>query len=200
MSQPGFAAYKTYLAVKSHFTSNYDFFKYQGKIVAKETSFNQRKDRFFFEKIERLHRKELVEFFVSNLILDEKAWIGSLVSDESENNFINWKRRFESLKYEFRVDVSKIVTYMEEENIVFDELFFSGENDHPHIFKLLMGNTISLETFIIMDKVLNFIAKINKNLLDDPIWSSYNRKIRKYSSFIEIESDEYKKILRNAFL
>ena len=60
----GFDAYKTYLAIKQHFTSGYDYFKYNGKVKAKIESFLKRKDKFFFRKLQKRYDKdELVEFF-----------------------------------------------------------------------------------------------------------------------------------------
>ena len=41
----GFKAYKLYLAVKNHFTTSYDYFKYNGKVNAKEDSFLKRRDK-----------------------------------------------------------------------------------------------------------------------------------------------------------
>ena len=46
-----FETYQTYLSMKSHFTNpKYDFFKYAGKSRATVTSFNKRKDKYWFEK------------------------------------------------------------------------------------------------------------------------------------------------------
>ena len=46
----GFEVYKMYLALKQHFTkSDYDYFKYEGKVRANENSFEQRRDRYFFK-------------------------------------------------------------------------------------------------------------------------------------------------------
>ena len=41
-----FEAYKHYLALKLHFSSDYDYFKYNGKTNATQQSFEKRKDRF----------------------------------------------------------------------------------------------------------------------------------------------------------
>ena len=48
-----FECYKTYVAMKQHFTKDkYDYFKYGGKSRASATSFKSRKDRLFFRKNE----------------------------------------------------------------------------------------------------------------------------------------------------
>ena len=49
-----FDAYKTYLALKNHFSKpNYDYFKYAGKSRTSIASFEKRKDKYWFEKISR---------------------------------------------------------------------------------------------------------------------------------------------------
>ena len=49
-----FEVYKTYLALKNHFTqAKYDYNKYCGKVRASLNSFYKRKDRFWFEKLSR---------------------------------------------------------------------------------------------------------------------------------------------------
>ena len=46
-----FETYQSYLSMKNHFTNRkYDFFRYGGKSSATVTSFNKRKDKYWFEK------------------------------------------------------------------------------------------------------------------------------------------------------
>jgi len=47
----GFDVYKTYLAIKNHFTTDYDYVKYGGKVTAKLETFTKRSDRYFFHKL-----------------------------------------------------------------------------------------------------------------------------------------------------
>ena len=47
----GFDVFKVYLAVKLHFTSNYDYFEYDGKVNCKLETFTKRNDRYFFHKL-----------------------------------------------------------------------------------------------------------------------------------------------------
>ena len=83
-----FDVYKIYLALKLHFTSEYDYIKYNGKVNATLTSYNKRKDHFFFKKLSRIYNKEQVEhFFVSNYIENEKMWIGDSFSPECMSTY-----------------------------------------------------------------------------------------------------------------
>ena len=200
MSYPGFNAYKTYLALKSHFTSDYDYFKYHGKMKVKEETFLKRRDKFFFEKIERRYKKELVPFFVSNLIKEDNAWSGSLATDQAEQTFNEWKKKTQSLRYVFKEDMGKVLTLMDHNDLQFDELFECGDGQHPIIFKLLIAEEINIESFVILDQVLSFAKRINKKLLDDYIWTEYYKKVMKYSRFIDVNKDEYRMVLRDIFV
>jgi|TARA_S200002703_G_scaffold144303_2_gene137901 hypothetical protein len=200
MSYPGFNAYKIYLALKSHFTSDYDYFKYHGKMRVKEESFLKRRDKFFFEKIERRYKKELVPFFVSNLIKEDNAWSGSLATDQAEQTFNEWKKKTQSLRYVFKEDMGKIRALMDHNDLQFDELFDCGDGQHPAILKLLISEDISIESFVILDQVLSFAKRINRILLDDFTWIVYYKKVIKYSRFIEVDKKEYRMILKDIFV
>ena len=70
----GLEAYASYLAVRNHFKSNYDYFKYNGKIKVNEDKFRTRRDNYMFEKMARIMNKEkFVEYLVSNFISEQIA-------------------------------------------------------------------------------------------------------------------------------
>ena len=48
-----FESYKTFLAVKSHFTTSYDYIKYNGKVNATQSSFEVRKDKYQYYKLSK---------------------------------------------------------------------------------------------------------------------------------------------------
>jgi hypothetical protein len=128
----GFDAYKTYLALKQHFTSSYDYFKYNGKVKAKIESFLKRKDKFFFRKLQKKYSKdELVEFFVSNFIINGDNWIGSLVSQESEDNYATWRKTKESITYNYSNELSWMRDYCTENDISCNQLVLVEDGNHP---------------------------------------------------------------------
>ena len=105
----GFEVYKMYLALKLHFTSDtYDYFQYGGTAKASQKSFDNRKDKFFFVKLSRKFKSlELRDFFVSNLIAEDKVYPATLVR-EGAKNYSEWIKRKESLSYQFREDVGTL--------------------------------------------------------------------------------------------
>ena len=44
----GFDVFRVYMAVKLHFTTDYNYFDYDGKVNIKLDTFTKRNDRYFF--------------------------------------------------------------------------------------------------------------------------------------------------------
>lgn len=193
-----FDVYKTYLALKNHFTKDsYDYHKYCGKSRATLQSFYKRKDRYWFEKLSRQKSdQEVINFFVSNFVScddPQSLWIGEIIR-EGENRYTDWVKKKQSLSYHFKEQVSNIFNKNN-----FDEMFFVEGSSHPQILKQHLQNNISLETFIILDKIFGFVKVFDKKL-NDPVWKFVSARIKKYSSFLNIDIFKYKKILKECVL
>lgn len=189
-----FDAYKTYLALKNHFSKpKYDYFKYAGKSRASADSFNKRKDKYWFERISRQKNdEEIKNFFLSNFVaLDnpQAVWIGQLMR-EGEDAYQQWVKRQQSLKYLFTQESQDMLS---EGNL--DEVL-DASKQHPVILKKFLSGKISIETLVIWDKIFLFRNNFDKKLLD-PVWEIVSLKIQKYSPFLNIDIQDYKKILRN---
>jgi len=190
-------AYRCYLALKNHFTKDhYDYIKYHGKTRATNKAFYKRRDRFWFEKFARQKSdKEVEEFFVSNFVYSTDPgtmWIGEMIK-EGENRYIDWKKKIQSLSYIFKEDVNSLF----EENTL-NEVFDCSKG-HPPILKSYLGGNTSLETLVICDKILGYRENFDKKL-NDPVWETVSRKIKKYDPFINIDVPNYKKILQKVIL
>ena len=147
--------YKTYLALKNHFTKDtYDFHKYNGKTRSSLQSFYKRKDRFFFEKMSRQKTDdEILEFFVANFAScsdPQSLWIGEIIK-EGEKSYKDWKKRNQSLSYVFKEELNSLF----DEN-KFEDLFKINGSSHPKILKEYLKNNISLETMVLLDKMFGY--------------------------------------------
>jgi hypothetical protein len=193
MTVTPFETYQHYLSLKNHFTNpKYDFFKYGAKTRASITSFNKRKDKYWFEKTSRKYSdKEVVDFLVSNFTATDNPqnlWIGEIINS-GERNYYDWIRRQQSLTYLFKEQSNELLS----ENKL--ESLFNCTKGHPLILKKYLSGTVSLETLTIFDKIFHFSKNFDKNL-DDPVWETVSLKIKKYSPFLNIDMFNYKKILR----
>jgi hypothetical protein len=178
-----FEAYKDYVALKNHFTKpSYDYLKYNGKTGVKHSSFVNRKDKIFFEKLAK--RPDYHDFLIANLSENPKLWIRDLAySEEADKVFVSWKKRQQSLTYNFKREFWKI----------FDEPKLEGY--HPAALRLYLASEISLETLCIFVNSHGILENWDSKLEYDPIWEEIRMKIVKYTPFIRYDKDKMMQIM-----
>ena len=189
-----FETYQTYLSMKNHFTNRkYDFFTYGGKSRATMTSFNKRKDKYWFEKTSRKYSdQEITDFLLANFVTadtPQNLWIGEIINS-GEKKYADWMKRQQSLTYLFKEQSTELLSEEKLEDV------FNCSKGHPIVLKKYLGGEISLETLTILEKIFSFVKNFDTKL-QDPVWESVSLKIRKYLPFLNINVFNYKKILRD---
>ena len=192
----GYDAYKIYLGFKLHFTSEkYDFPTYNGKVKYKRESYEKRKDSHFFDKIARVYNThELKGLFISHFVSDSQ--FNDLYSEDAKDTFVGWKKRIQSMTYNFEKELDVLMQRVQN----FDDLFKVEDGREPIIIQALYHSDISLETFIIIDKVLGFIEHIDKHIGDDIIWPRWKIRCSNYSRLLEVDVNKYKGLLKKRLL
>lgn len=195
-SMTPFDVYRSYLALKLHFTTDkYDVIKQQGRVKASKQSFFKRKDLFAIKKIsETLQDKEVVDFLIANFISGDR-W-GGIFDIESKQNYTEWKRRIESMSYTFDKEVLLLYDQLDTIGLEFKDAFTVKVSEHPIIFKMYLKKTISIETLVILNKLNNFTEQLDILLKDDIMWPDVSRLIKKYSPFLNINKEKYESIVR----
>ena len=189
-----FETYQTYLSMKNHFTNRkYDFFTYGGKSRATMTSFNKRKDKYWFEKTSRKYSdQEITDFLLANFVTadtPQNLWIGEIINS-GEKTYADWMKRQQSLTYLFKEQSTELLSEKKLEEV------FNCSKGHPIVLKKYLGGEISLVTLTILEKIFSFVKNFDTKL-QDPVWESVSLKIRKYLPFLNINVFNYKKILRD---
>ena len=188
-----FDCYKEYLALKNHFSSpNYDYFKYNGKLKVNPTSFDQRKDKLFFQKLAK--HPDVHNFLVANLSRNEKAWIKELAySEDAERVYKDWLKRNQSLTYVVKKEVAALAP-------TFNENFIVPKSEaHPYLLKMYLGNHVSLETMCILLDLTGAKKHWDSKMEYDPVYDEVKKKIEKYTPFVRYDKDKIKKILLDFF-
>ena len=186
-----YEVYIKYLALKSHFSDlNYDYFKYNGKVKAWRSTFDTRKDKYFFYKLSK--KKDPIEYLVANFIGSNDFYIGNIRADESDQIYMDYKKRKESLSYVFKSDLSKM-----KEN--FNDNIVVPNNEHPYLLRLYMRGDISLETLTLINKCVNIFNYWDKELSDDIMWPDIKLKATKYSPFLNVDINKYREIILSTF-
>jgi hypothetical protein len=182
-----FKAYRTYLALRAHFTTDqYDIVKMQGRFKASRKAFDGLGKEFAFRRLCKLYKdEEVINFMVANFVSGNK-W-GGVFDMNAARQYQEFKKRHESLRYTFDTDLKTLDNERESDISIFD--FVKG--GHPLILKAYLRSSISLETLVIIDKLTGFTDTL---LLDDSIWSDVKRLIKKYKPFVKIDKELYMKI------
>jgi hypothetical protein len=194
MRLSAFDTYALYLALKQHFTQDsYDYFKYHGKTRANKESFLQRRDKYQFQKLSRMYsNEEMTDFLVANL-LKEKSWVGDLLEDDANDNYLSYLRRKQSLAYTFTNELDELFSQDPP-----DRAFKVGEGylHLPPILNFIMCGAMSPETFVILDRFIGFSSVLDKKLADDYLWSKYRMLPRKLHPFLNYDKEKMKNILK----
>ncbi len=200
----GFESYKLYLAVWQHFSlsRDYNYFKYKGKlgnITGK--AYESRKDKYFFEALGERNKGDLLQYYVANFAHhgSEVVWIGDLHSKESEDVYVDWQKRVQSLSYIFEEDLKEIREFLTAKGLEFDRLFDIEEDEHPIIFRFVQQRMIEVESYIIMDKILGFSKRIAKDIKDSYIFPSEQYRYDRYAEFLNLDNNKYVKIMKGVF-
>ena len=184
-----YEAYQNYLALKLHFGGDYDFHRYNGKVSATLESFEKRKDKFKFAKLSRkLSDPQIIDYYLANFIRG-KEWIG----DFEQKNWMEHKKINQSLHYFYKNDLEKLLTSSHE----FDILFKCDNGNHPKLVKAYLGKKISLETLVILEKVLQYRERFDKDITEKFIWPKVSKLIKDYEPFMKVSVKRFKKITLN---
>ena len=192
----GFEVYKTYLALKLHFSKdNYNFFTFNGKSRASLQSFEKRKDKYFFKKLgTKYDETEIVNFLVSHFIIDGNCWIGNLSVNKSKT-YSDWKNRMQSMSFVFQNEMDALSDIEQD----FDSLFKVTNGQHPIILKEHLAGNVSLESMVILQKIINYIPYFTTKISEPIVWPEVKKRVVKYEPFISIDKPKYKRILLNTW-
>ena len=163
-----FDACQLYMALKLHFTTKYDYFKYNGKTKLTVAQFNKRKDKYQFVRLARKYSQE-------ELI---------------EDNWLEHQKIIQSLEYNYKNDLINLLTNGEK----FDILFKCDQGSHPRLLKQYLGKKISLETMVILDKILQYKVNFDKSISETYIWPDISKRLEKYSPFLKINVREFRQL------
>ena len=135
----GYDVYRTYLAMKQHFSNpKFDFFQYDGRVNVKESTYQARNDFYFFETLARkLSAQEVREYLLASFIYSDnpsKVWIGNIKRNGKEV-WSEWQRRNQSLQYIVEQDINKLVDYIQERGCKFNDLFSCVNGVHPPVLR-----------------------------------------------------------------
>lgn len=190
-TKDAFDLYVYYLALKRHFTSDYDFFKYQGKVKVSPDAFENRRDKFFFYKLSK--RSDAKEYLLAVMSDNPDVWIGDILNnDKAEAHYSEWKKVQQSLLYTFQRDINTL-------DDDFDSNLLTDDGQHPKLLKMYLSKKIRSETLIMINEVTNVFNYWDKKLVDKVLWPDIKKRCEKYRPFLSVDKTKIKTILLNTF-
>jgi hypothetical protein len=191
----GFAAFCMYNALKLHFSSSYDYFKYNGKTNLSQNTFMRRKDKYHFYKLSRKYSlQDLRDFYVANMIVDGHTWVGNITGPEGEENYRKWQKRIQSLTYRFEQDIIGLLDACDAP----EDMLKVPDNQLPLLLSEVMRGTIAIETLAILNDIMNFFPMWSKKIDDDIVWPNWKMKVEKYTPFVSYDKQKFKTILKES--
>ena len=137
---------------------------------------------------------------MSNFFHNSKTWIGNLVRADGETNYTKWKKYNQSFTYNFRNDCLLVNDVIANDSISFNDMFLVHNGQHPRMLRLLLSGRISIQTLIILDKILAFIKDWDKKITETVIWPEKSFKIAKLKPFINFNLTKCKFIMKEVFV
>lgn len=194
----GFKAYRYYLAIKLHFTTDkFNVFENRGNVRGTREAFNARNDRYIFEKLSNKYPndKDIIQYFVSNFAYgsDNAIYAGQ----EAEENYIEWIKRKQSITKVFVDDLSTLLTHIEINKLKHSAIFKFTESEYPILLSLFIGNKITIETLRIIDDFYPFLDSWSQNNSVKYIWDNEFRRIKKLTGFVKYDIIKIEKIFNH---
>jgi len=193
MTRSGYEAYILYLALQKHFSSDYDFFKYNGKVKASVQAYEGRQDIFAFEKLVKIIdvKEDLMDFFVSHFLEDSKMYIRSM----QKGTMDKWRAHLRQMPTQFKEDMYAIKRAGPAECM-------AVKNDIPLIHKKVIDGEIKMESVVLLNQLWPLVDKHEKEVDVPFVWPDYIKKIRNYSPFVlqKLDYKYYEEIARDVLL
>jgi len=184
----GFKAYRYYLALKLHFTTDkFDVFQNRGNVRGTREAFNARNDRYIFEKLALKHSddKDIIQFFVANFAYGRDSAI--YAGQEAEDNYMQWLKRKQSITKIFVDDLATILTHIEVNKLKYSAIFEFTQNEYPVALSLFIGGKISIESLRIIDDFTDILDKWRIHPTIRYIWDDEIRRITKLTGFVKYD-------------
>jgi len=187
--------YSRYLAIRKHFESDYDCWKYNMKVSKNFLSGIEKKKEFYvcvglynrYKKIETIEK-----LLVLNIFKNNKCWMGSL-NHKLLNEFESFVQSSEYLFKEQTKDIFKDGKYNQRFNT-------SEKYPHSFVYEMYENGLLNTEILLILNMITGFLDLVYQKNPNDFIFEEEYQNLKKYQKFLEnweiFDIMRYKKIIK----
>lgn len=178
-------AFQDYVGIKLHFNGDLNW--HPGMTLRiKEEQLIRRNDAYVFVSLaEKYNREQIIQMLVSMFKRKRESWIGEILEDENVAFHKSRMAVINSLKYVIRMDIERILLFMDERKINVRTLLMS-DGQSPYIVTNqtdIIGG-VTDETLALLDRAFKFCSQETI----DPLWEEKKFTLSKYSSWIDVDS------------
>ena len=161
-------------------------------------TFTKRRDRYFFHKLSKSYNDiTIVDYFVSNFVTNTNLWVGDIIGHSGDEAYKEWSKRLEALHYYYEQDIDYMIERMTANKMSFDDIFTSKDGQHPPILKMVLSKKICVETFVILEDILSFAKRLDKDISETVLWPKMHDRVIRYRPFMKFNNTKYKMTLKN---
>ena len=193
----GFKAYKYYMAIKLHFTSNkYNVFETRGHVKGTRDTFLSRNDRYIFEKLaQKYDDREIIQFFVSNFAYGNDTAIYG--NSEAEELYSEWQRRKQSITKIFIDDLTNIMNMCDVHRFTTDGILKSKNGELPVLTSMFLSGKITIETMRMIDDIEPFLHSWENDPMLKIVMGDKLLRAEKLKGFVKYDKDKITKIFNH---
>ena len=187
-----FKAYRLYLAIKLHFTSEkYNVFQSRARVNATFAAFERRADRVMFARLARLYPREpdLIKFLAANFLYGHVPLYDVTTAATNLRKFV---ARREAMSYNFMSDLRYLDEMSSDKRIPLNEMI-----RNPVIMMNVVGTeSITIETVCILHDLLDITKSWDPDDVTLIVWREEIIRIRKSTRFIRYNKGSIEKIIQ----
>lgn len=194
----GFKAYKYYMAIKLHFTTEkYNVFESRGHVKGTRDAFNSRNDRYIFEKLAQKYSndKDMIQFFVSNFAYGNDTAIYG--NGEAEELFSQWQMKKQSITKVVIDDLTNLMNMCDVHKFNTDGIFKNLDGDLPVLTSMYLSGRISIETLRIIDDIEPFIESWENDSTIKIVMGDRLLRVKKLKGFVKYDVEKLTKIFNH---
>jgi hypothetical protein len=195
---PGFRTYVDYVYLKKHFKDFEWIWNPNANYTRlKVSSFEKRKDRIFFQKLEKViaDRDARIECLVSAFLFNNEIWIGDIFDSEVSQFHNDRVKRVSGLESLFHSDVEKIEFYLIDKRLTLQSILLTSATKSPILVQDAQTLGVSFETLTVINHFTNF-TDVWFPL--HPLLKIRRLQLHKYKYLLHIANNRYDR-LHNSF-
>jgi hypothetical protein len=184
--QDPYSVYKRYVALKCHFTTQFDITRAQHtKNITRET-YNKRSDKKFFIDLAKIYNVDQSNEFLLAQFVENCNLYGFEILQNfnvAKNVYIKWKERTTNILRNYAEDMNILSNISKKD---WKKCFIAENGDYPLIFKAVTQKYIAHETYALLGDLFKHTTKEYSDVINAPLFNQINFKYFKYRKLIPI--------------